>query len=285
MSQRTGIGSENAGYSATEITLEVFPLPNVSELRRRVTLANFARRLAVLLRSGVNLTECFRLLEENTPEPEFRQALLDILSRLDTGETLSQAMGKHPDWFSATARYLARAGEVGGVMDETLTAWADLIDSDLRLHERLQHYRLIARLSTGREGSSADGCEQVIEQALQDTAPMVRVSLFCLGLGVMVGAGVPVPRALQEAAEVLPDDAAGQVREIVQDMPWQEGFRAYKGLAAIPLFPPLVIEMLKIGEEDIMLDIMGQRAADLLRTEAERQLLCALEEYLEGASA
>ncbi len=260
-------------------------MAGISELQRRVTLANFARRLAVLLRSGVNLTECFRLLEENTPEPEFRHAILDILSRLDTGESLSQAMGKHPDWFSATARYLVRAGEVGGVTDETLTAWADLIDSDLRLHERLQHYRLIARLSTGREGSSADGCEQVIEQALQDTAPMVRVSLFCLGLGVMVGAGVPVPRALQEAAEVLPDDAAAQVREMVEDMPWQDGFRAYKRLAAIPLFSPLVIEMLKIGEEDVMLDVMGQRAADLLRTEAERQLLCALEEYLEGASA
>lgn len=255
-------------------------MSQVDQLRKRIAIAGFARQFSQMVKVGIQLVDCLRVLEDNAEDSALRDAIRKVRSLLDTGQTLSQAMGAEPEWFPPAARYLVRAGEVGGVLDDTLDAWADLLDRDLELHQRFQTFRLLARMPGASCGSGEADLEQRIEAALANLRPRIEAALFLFGLGVMVGAGVPLPRALGEAACALEEPASGMVSAVAEDLLWKEDLRLHQRLKDMPGMTPLTLELLRIGEEFVMLDTMAQRAAELLRTECEREVWLASEQWL-----
>src|SRR4029077_19295276 len=80
----------------------------------------FTRQLSTFLKVGVPLTDGIRLLQDESGAIGFRVALDKIVEDLDSGDSLSQALGKHPRVFDRLYVDMVRAAEVGGNLEDVL---------------------------------------------------------------------------------------------------------------------------------------------------------------------
>jgi type IV pilus assembly protein PilC len=97
-----------------------------------------SRQLATLVRAGLPINEalntCSAQTENRTLAKVLRELRLDIIA----GDSLSQAMRKHPRIFSELYCSLVEAGEAGGVLDKTLDVAAEQFDKEAELRERVK---------------------------------------------------------------------------------------------------------------------------------------------------
>ncbi|MFT7630106.1 MAG: type II secretory pathway component PulF [Mariniblastus sp.] len=83
-------------------------------------IAVFYEQLASLISNGVPMMRSLRILKEQTTIPVFQSALEDVISRVEDGETLSDAFARHPKIFSDMAVNMSRAGAEGGFLEDAL---------------------------------------------------------------------------------------------------------------------------------------------------------------------
>ena len=101
-------------------------------------LSIFCRQFATMINAGVSLVRCLDVLEQQTSNVGLKEIIRDIQSEVEGGATLSKSMGKYPNVFSELAVGLVRAGEVGGVLDETLERLAQFLEKDLELRQKIK---------------------------------------------------------------------------------------------------------------------------------------------------
>jgi type IV pilus assembly protein PilC len=97
--------------------------PLAGLLHRRLTpndLINFFMQLESLLRAGVPLLDCLQDLRDSAPTPVTRQVAANVLDRVETGSSLSEAMAAEPGIFNALLIGLVRTGEVTGKLPDVL---------------------------------------------------------------------------------------------------------------------------------------------------------------------
>ncbi len=98
------------------------------------------------------------------------------------------------------------------------------------------------------------------------------LSRFSRTLGTLVSSGVPILQALEitsnTVGNVLVAEAVDDVRAGVK-----EGDSIAKPLGQSPLFPPMVTQMLAIGEETGALDTMHTKVSDLYDSEIEAMVV------------
>ena len=255
------------------------------QMDKLVTLAGLARRMAAMLGSGVTLGRSLEVSAREAGEGEFGHVLRAVLDRVLEGETLSEALGHHPAWFEGVPLALVRAGEIGGVLDETMHRWAELLDREIDLIDRCHLYELILlRGSAGGPGERPDRPGGLQEDTFEAVRPRLAASLFCYAFGVMLGSNVPIRLALKTAADALDAESAGRVCALAHDLPelFEAGEHLWEMLSGAPGLGGTVAELLRVGEEMGALDEMCLRASDLLRNEAERELRCAVALSLGG---
>ena len=80
----------------------------------------FFRQMAVMLKSGVPLSQALELLAENMTNKEFGANILDVSKRLGSGEELSASLSNFPRIFSPIMIGLIEAGEAGGLLSPVL---------------------------------------------------------------------------------------------------------------------------------------------------------------------
>jgi len=245
-------------------------MAETADAGRRRLVGVFAREFAALINAGVSLVRSLQALGEATPDPQFAAVVGDLQARLEGGETLSQAMHAQPEWFSPLAISMVRAGEVGGVLDETMERWADMLDRDEAFREKLQLYQLLARVAEAVGGTPAGQWEARIRHVLEASRDRANASIFCANLGMMLGSGVPVLQALSVAAEVLTEEARNCVNEARESI--RGGETIWGPMQRAPGLTPVVGWLLRVGEETGTLDTMSFRAGELLRVEVEREL-------------
>lgn len=98
---------------------------------------------------------------------------------------------------------------------------------------------------------------------LGDVARLVALSRFARTLGTMLKSGVPIIGALEATADAVDRLAVRQAVETLQEEVSQ-GRRFREAMSKIPLFPPMLLQVVAVGEESGTLDDMLLRAADLL---------------------
>jgi type II secretory pathway component PulF len=245
------------------------------KLEPLIALSCFARQFSMLLNAGVSLIRSLEVLETTTSNPQLVEMIADLRTRVGAGDILSKAMSGHRDWFSGVALSMVRAGEIGGVMDETMEAWADMLDRDLQLREKLQLFRLWARLAEAVGGPSVAAWQSRIEQVLAGTQPTVAASIFCWNLGTMLQSGVPIIQSLEVAAEILDEAAREQARRATEAVRKESSIA--QALQQVAGLGDLALQLICIGEETGTLDTMCQRAGELLRRGAERDVEAAME--------
>jgi len=101
-------------------------------------LVVFSQQLATMVGAGLPIVECLHELTEETENPALRMALVQITQDILSGSTLSQALARHPRIFSELFIALVHAGEVGGVLDQSLVRIAENLDREQELREKVK---------------------------------------------------------------------------------------------------------------------------------------------------
>jgi type IV pilus assembly protein PilC len=80
----------------------------------------FTRQFATMINAGLPLVQSLEILAEQTENVAFQKVIRDVLYDVESGNTLADAMGKHPKAFSKLFVSMVSAGEAGGILDTIL---------------------------------------------------------------------------------------------------------------------------------------------------------------------
>lgn len=109
----------------------------VSQSSRMKNLAIFTRQLQVLLATGTPLVQSLSALERQTTDTHWGAVIQEVRSAVEDGSSLSQAMGRHPQYFDMVSRSLVAAGESAGNLPEMLERLATLIRKQLHVRRSI----------------------------------------------------------------------------------------------------------------------------------------------------
>ncbi len=129
------------GLELVEVTLIKKTGKSTAKRTGKVKLANlavFCRQFSTMVDAGVSLVRCLDVLGRQTQDPKLKKILIDIGERVEGGESLSRAMQRHPRTFNNLFIGLIRAGEVGGVLEETLQRLSQFLEADVALRRKVK---------------------------------------------------------------------------------------------------------------------------------------------------
>lgn len=100
-------------------------------LRGRVKtkeLVLFSRQVGTMIDAGVPVVQSLQAILKQITKPLFRQVLQDIINDIRGGESLSQALAKHPRIFPPFFLGLVRTGEASGRLAEALGSLSEYLE-------------------------------------------------------------------------------------------------------------------------------------------------------------
>jgi len=109
----------------------------VSQRVKPQAMAQFYVQLAALLRSGVPLLRSLEVLSRQTSNLALSHTVDDLHNRITEGESLAEAMARHPKAFDELAISIVRAGGEGGFMEEALERVAKFTDQQAEMKSRV----------------------------------------------------------------------------------------------------------------------------------------------------
>jgi type IV pilus assembly protein PilC len=101
-------------------------------------LTQFARQLSTLQDAGLPILRSLRILEEQQKGGTFRRVIGYVADDIESGSTLSEALGKFPKAFNRLFVNMVAAGEVGGVLDVILSRLADFMEKAQKLKAKVK---------------------------------------------------------------------------------------------------------------------------------------------------
>ena len=101
-------------------------------------LTIMTRQLATMISSGMTLLRAFYVLEEQIENKLLRETVGAVREDIEAGLSFSEALGKHPKIFSPLYVAMVRAGEAGGVLEESLERVADQLEKDDSLRRQVK---------------------------------------------------------------------------------------------------------------------------------------------------
>ena len=302
--------------------------------------AVFCRQFATMINAGVTLVRCLAVLERQATNSKLKSTIRDVQNRVEAGETLSRSMLHHRGVFDNLFVGLVRAGEIGGVLDETLERLAQFLESDLKMKQKIKAamtYPVIVMIAAvgivvglvtfvvpqfvqifkdfdnvempmmtqilinisnfmtswqgililvGGSFGSAFLFRKFVRtkfgKRLFDRYKMkmpvfgklshnIGVARFSRTLSTLLTSGVPILQALETVAHAIDNETFTDVIMNARAR-IREGDSIGEPLEKSKLFPPMVVQMISIGEETGALDQMLSKVADFYETEVEMQL-------------
>jgi type IV pilus assembly protein PilC len=101
-------------------------------------LTIMTRQLATMISSGMTLLRAFYVLEEQIENKLLRDTVGGVREDIESGISFSEALAKHPKIFSPLYVAMVRAGESGGVLEESLERVADQLEKDDSLRRQVK---------------------------------------------------------------------------------------------------------------------------------------------------
>lgn len=87
-------------------------------------LSIFCRQFVSMLRAGVTIMDALKMLTDATENKKLQRAISEIKTSTEKGETLSSAVGEHPDVFPPLMKNMVAAGEASGSLDVAIERMA-----------------------------------------------------------------------------------------------------------------------------------------------------------------
>ena len=297
-------------------------------------LVLFSRQLSTLVSAGVPLVQGLTILEEQVESKVFKSIVHTIKDDIEAGQSITDALRKHPAAFEELYVSMIKAGEVGGILDIILERLSTYLESAENLRAKVKGammYPMVVSIIAATvtlfllifviptfanifAGFGAQlpwvtqmminisntlrrfwylviatpiGAGVALKQyrkteiglrnldAITLKLPVfgmllnkVAVAKFTRTLGTLIKSGVPILQALETVAKTsgnkVIEIAIMTARESVK-----EGERIATQLRKSNVFPPMVIQMVAIGEETGNLDTMLNKIADFYDQEVE----------------
>lgn len=314
-------------------------------------LSIFCRQFATMINAGVSLVRCLDVLEQQTDSAKLKEIIRDIEAEVEGGATLSRSMSKHPRVFSNLACGLVRAGEVGGVLDETLDRLAGFMEKDMELRRKVKSamtyptlvmfvaigivtflvtfilpkfislfselglkedqfplptlilmkisnfatskwYIMVAiivglviatnRIKATKTGRRYFDIMRLRIPVFGSLNHKIAISRFARTLATLLTSGVPILQAMETVAGTVDNDVISEAI-LLSRTAIREGDTIADPLANSKMFPPMVVQMITIGEETGQLDQMLEKVAEFYEGEVDaalESLTAALEPVL-----
>ncbi len=294
----------------------------------------FTRQFATMINAGLPLVQSLNILAEQTENPKFRTVITAVLNDIQAGQTLADALRRHPKVFTDLYVNMVAAGETGGILDTILNRLASFLEKNdalarkirgamtypavvlfvvtgattillwkvvpvfagifadagmalptptrvvLGISEFLQSY--IHLLALGaiacafaiRQYYKTPGGQLAIDRLLLrlpilgDLIRKAAVSRFTRTLGTLVASGVSILEGLEITARTAGNrvvhDAVMHARRSIAG-----GATIAEPLKASGVFPPMVVQMINVGEQTGGLDDMLSKIADFYDDEVD----------------
>ena len=296
-------------------------------------LTVMSRQLATMISSGMTLLRAFYVLEQQIENKLLLETISAVREDIEAGVSFSDALAKHPKIFSPLYVAMARAGESGGVLEESLERVADQLEKEDSLRRQVKAAMVypivvlsfafavllaliafivpvfvgvfkdfggdlpaitkftvaLSNAITGRwylliAGAIAlvwgfrkwrksswgrpqwDRLRLKIPMKIGKTVQKIALARWSRTFSALYGAGVPIMQAIevtgQTAGNAVIEDAMDAVIESVK-----AGGAIATPLKDTPIFPPMVAQMIAVGEETGNLDRMLSKVADFYEDE------------------
>lgn len=315
------VGEKKEGLKR-EITI-----PGLGGRIKSKDLTVFSRQFATMINSGLSLTRCLSILAEQTQSRALAKVVGKLKGDVEGGQSLSEAMAKHPKAFPPLFVNMVRAGETGGVLDEVLLRVAEHFEKEAGIKSKIKSamaypiamlgftFLITFVLITFIVPMFVGMFEQVGGELPLPTLILLKTSgaiksFWWLGLAIIIGciysyrflkaretsgfqidriklhlpifgplirktviarfsrtfstliaSGVPILQALDIVGETAGNYV---VRKGVQETraSIKEGETIARPLGETGIFPPMVVQMIAVGEETGALDSMLSKIAD-----------------------
>jgi type IV pilus assembly protein PilC len=119
-------------HSSREINISLFERITLSDL------AIFSRQLATMVSSGMTILRALFVLEEQTEIKKLKAVIVNVRKDVEAGLAFSVALARHPKIFSPLFIAMVRAGEIGGVLEDSLVRIADQLEKEDNLRRQVR---------------------------------------------------------------------------------------------------------------------------------------------------
>src|SRR3954462_9629239 len=88
------------------------------------------RQFSTMINSGLPLVQALTILAEQSENPALKDVCRQVVFDVESGNTLADAMRKHPKAFNELYTNMVAAGEAGGILDTILMRLATFIEKN-----------------------------------------------------------------------------------------------------------------------------------------------------------
>ena len=298
------------------------------------SLAVFTRQFSVMIDAGLPLVQCLDILGSQESDKNFAAVILQTRTDVEGGQSLADAMRKHPKTFDPLFTNMVAAGEAGGILDTILKRLATYIEKAVKLKGQVKSamiypvaviviaglvvgvilWKVIPTFAQLFQGLGAElplptrvviwlsnslvgyfpiifvaaailawalrtyyqtqGGRRVIDRItlrmpiLGDILRKIAVARFCRTLATLISSGVPILDGLEITARTsgnaIIEDAVMSTRKSIE-----RGETIAVPLRETAVFPPMVVQMIGVGETTGALDTMLAKIADFYEDEVD----------------
>lgn len=139
-------------------TGRVFDFNSIFDSLRPIKLLDkitFLKNLSVMIRAGLPVSRCLRILETQTPNPRFAKIIADISRQVEGGISLADSLSKYPNVFSPIFVNMIRVGEASGGLEQNLTYLGEQMQRDYDLMSKARGamtYPIVVMVALGIVG-------------------------------------------------------------------------------------------------------------------------------------
>jgi type IV pilus assembly protein PilC len=101
-------------------------------------LVVFTRQLATMIDAGLAMVQCLQALADQTQNKVMRDVIKDVCTRVESGDSFSEALAKHPKTFDRLYVSMVSAGEKGGLLAEILARLATYLENTAKLRKKVK---------------------------------------------------------------------------------------------------------------------------------------------------
>src|SRR5881392_1204190 len=101
-------------------------------------LVVFTRQLATMIDAGLAMVQSLQGLADQTTNKVMRDVIKDVCTRVEGGDSFSEALVKHPKVFNRLYVCMVAAGEKGGLLAEILARLAVYLENAAKLRKKVK---------------------------------------------------------------------------------------------------------------------------------------------------
>jgi type IV pilus assembly protein PilC len=321
----------------TPVKAKAEAAPKAGKLGKGVapkSLAIFVRQFSVMIDAGLPLVQCLEILGTQEEDKNFAATILQTRADVENGQSLADAMRKHPKTFDPLFTNMVAAGEAGGILDTILKRLATYIEKSVKLKSQVQSAMIypvaviviagvvvaailwkviptfasmfaslgaelplptriviglsnqlvrfgwmfiVALVAIGwafKQYYATENGRRVVDRIVLKLPILglimrkIAVARFCRTLSTLISSGVPILDGLDITARTsgnaIVEDSILSTRKSIEG-----GNTIAQPLKETGVFPPMVVQMISVGEATGALDTMLGKIAEFYEEEVD----------------